>query len=257
MIWQIVAFKCIFNKWHSITMRHKLCRALTLDALASRPVACFPCVLCKTSLSDSTVMDKSRLEFPPENLMIVSGLLRNKHNVVFTCMKWCRMWNSAWDANVRVCNCVTISVDEWNVPVQLLLFIIIIVVIIIIMIIIIIKKKEKKKSDMCFYSTKYTSSYRFDGCDQLGGTEPSFRCSKNEHKSSLLPFETMLRWTMKPALLTKEVNLLWTQPMNNTDPEHLHRCLCTSPIITRNIDVRIGSSWRSPISHEPSVRHLL
>ena len=145
MIWQIVAFKCIFNKWHSITMRHKLCRALTLDALASRPVACFPCVLCKTSLSDSTVMDKSRLEFPPENLMIVSGLLRNKHNVVFTCMKWCRMWNSAWDANVRVCNCITISVDEWNVPVQLLLFIIIIVVIIIIMIIIIIKKKKKKK----------------------------------------------------------------------------------------------------------------
>ena len=36
----IMAFKYIFNKWYSITMRHKLCRAFTHDALASRPVAC-------------------------------------------------------------------------------------------------------------------------------------------------------------------------------------------------------------------------
>ena len=40
MMWQIMAFKYIFNKWYSITMRHKLCRAFTLDVLASRPVAC-------------------------------------------------------------------------------------------------------------------------------------------------------------------------------------------------------------------------
>ena len=40
MMWQIMAFKYIFNKWYSITMRHKLCRAFTHDALASRPVAC-------------------------------------------------------------------------------------------------------------------------------------------------------------------------------------------------------------------------
>ena len=50
MMWQIAAFKYIFNWYlhpdiyssmeYSITWRHKLCRAFTLDALASRPVAC-------------------------------------------------------------------------------------------------------------------------------------------------------------------------------------------------------------------------
>ena len=50
MMWQIAAFKYIFNWYlhpgiyssmeYSITRRHKLCRAFTLDALASRPVAC-------------------------------------------------------------------------------------------------------------------------------------------------------------------------------------------------------------------------
>ena len=51
MTWQIAAFKYIFNWYlhpgiyssmeYSITWRHKLCRAFTLDALASRPVACY------------------------------------------------------------------------------------------------------------------------------------------------------------------------------------------------------------------------
>ena len=50
MMWQIAAFKYIFNWYlhpgiyssmeYSITWRHKLCRAFTLDALASRPFAC-------------------------------------------------------------------------------------------------------------------------------------------------------------------------------------------------------------------------
>ena len=50
MMWQIAAFKYIFNWYlhpgiyssmeYSITWWHKLCRAFTLDALASRPVAC-------------------------------------------------------------------------------------------------------------------------------------------------------------------------------------------------------------------------
>ena len=50
MMWQIAAFKYIFSWYlhpgiyssmeYSITWRHKLCRAYTLDALASRPVAC-------------------------------------------------------------------------------------------------------------------------------------------------------------------------------------------------------------------------
>ena len=56
MMWQIAAFKCIFNWYihpgiyssmvYSITWRHKLCRVFTLDALASRPVACLHLV-CK------------------------------------------------------------------------------------------------------------------------------------------------------------------------------------------------------------------
>ena len=56
MMCQIAAFKYIFNWYlhpgiyssmeYSITWRHKLCRAFTLDALASRPVACMIYVVC-------------------------------------------------------------------------------------------------------------------------------------------------------------------------------------------------------------------
>ena len=56
MMWQIAAFKYIFNWYlhlgiyssmeYSITWRHKLCRAFTLDALASRPVACVISYAC-------------------------------------------------------------------------------------------------------------------------------------------------------------------------------------------------------------------
>ena len=51
MMWQIAAFKYIFiwylhpgiysSMEYSITSQHKLCRAFTLDALVSRPVALF------------------------------------------------------------------------------------------------------------------------------------------------------------------------------------------------------------------------
>ena len=60
MIWQIAAFKYIFNWYlrqgiyssmeYSITWRHKLCRAFTLDALASRTAACSH-LLCHTHIS--------------------------------------------------------------------------------------------------------------------------------------------------------------------------------------------------------------
>ena len=55
MMWQIVAFKYIFNEKYSITMRHKLCRAFALDALASRLLCLFgSCRVPKVKLFEST-----------------------------------------------------------------------------------------------------------------------------------------------------------------------------------------------------------